>query len=170
MKYLISLDRDSKKLYFAVKERYGEKLEDRELFINDIVSRLKEPLSKFENIIIPESSNDFIYKVANKLGKNVILVKKTTKDDILKIVETLSFQKSEKESHLDRIIKMNGSFRIKEMKANQRKRYEEFLFEKTDVPENSVILDDSCFSGTTFRALEYATKCKKFFAIFSFNI
>lgn len=131
--------------------------------------KLKGPLSDFENIIIPESSNTFIKEVADGLGKNLILVKKTTKEDILKIIETLNFQKSEKESHLSKINEMNGSFKIKEMKANQRKRYEEFLFEKVNVPENSVILDDSCFSGTTFRALEYATQCKNCFAIFSFD-
>lgn len=132
--------------------------------------KLKGPLSDFENIIIPESSNTFIKEVADGLGKNLILVKKTTKEDILKIIETLNFQKSEKESHLAKINEMNGSFKIKEMKANQRKRYEEFLFEKVNIPENSVILDDSCFSGTTFRALMHATQCKNCFAIFSFDV
>lgn len=168
MNHLITLDKDSKRTYFAVKERYGEQLADRTAFISEVTARLKAPLLAFDTIVIPESSNDFIFRVASGLEKPVIVVYKSTKEQILEKVDTLPLQKMEKESHLKRINEMKNGFIIRDMKANQRVLYESFLFQRTTVPENSVLLDDSCFSGTTFRALEKATSCKNCFAIFSF--
>lgn len=168
--YLYDLkSKENMRLYYACKERFGETLPDREAFISQVTNELKEKLSGFSTIVIPQSSNDFIFRIASGLKKHLIIVKKNSIEKIIEEIPSLKLQKKEKDSHFERITQMQGSFKINALKANQRKKYQYILFEKIEVPEKetSIILDDSCFSGTTKEALSQATGVSNFMFIFS---
>lgn len=168
--YLFNLNsRENMRLYYACKERFGESLQNREEFIAEITKKIKNLIDNKTTILIPESSNDFIFKIASGLDKEIIIVKKNSKENIMEKIDNLNLQKKEKESHLQRILQMKGSFKINSLKANQRIKYQHLLFEKIEIknPETSIILDDSCFSGTTKNALVESTGVNDFFFIFS---
>lgn len=167
--YLYSLhSRESMRLYYAVKERFGEKLPDRKSFIQQVVESITPHFEKYETIIIPESSNTFIQEVAKGLNKKIVVVKKNNKESILKYIESLALQKKEKQAHIERLSEMKTSVKINELKANQRRKYTSILFEKTFIinTDTAIILDDSCFSETTKKALIESTNVKNAFFIF----
>lgn len=148
------------RLYYAVKERFGEHLNNRNDFIKKISEEVKEiVIGKFLHIIIPESSNNFIEDVVKETKIPYTIIKKNDKEYIINNIGTLKLQKKEKEAHLERICDMRNGFQINKLKANQRKKYTKLLFQKTVIesPENCIILDDSCFSSTTYNSLSYAT-------------
>ena len=168
--YLFDLNtREGMRLYYACKERFGESLENRSEFILKIINEIKENFKTKKTVLIPESSNDFIEKIASGLGKEVIIIRKNSKEKILENIDSLNLQKKEKNSHLQRISEMKGAFKINSLKANPRRKYQNLLFEKVEIidPNTSIILDDSCFSGTTKNALIEATGVSDFFFIFS---
>lgn len=167
--YLYDLkSREGMHLYYSVKERHGHFLEDRELFIQNTANLLKEEIEKYDFIVYPESSNLFLETLVAFFNIPSIKVYKNSIENILEKVDTLNLQKSEKESHLERIGNMNQSFKINSLKATQRRKYKELLFQETTIPEgNGVILDDSHFSGTTFDALIAVTGVKDCIAIFA---
>lgn len=87
---------------------------------------------------------------------------------ILDITNNMKLQKMEKNSHMERIKNMGETFKINALKATQRNKYIPYLFKPATIPEGKgIIIDDSLFSGTTFRALENITGIKDYFAIFS---
>lgn len=159
--------RDGMHLYYAVKERFGRKLDNREQFIKDTADKLKPLLIGYSNIVIPESSNDFIEEVIKNTGIRYVVIKKNSIDTIKNHVNSMNLQKKERETHLHRIEEMGSTFKINALKANQRKKYMNILFEKQDVKDNSIIVDDSFFSGTTLTALELVTGCEDGICIFS---
>lgn len=62
---------------------------------------------------------------------------------------------------------MGSTFKINMLKATQRNKYIEHLFKRTVVKQNSIIIDDSNFSGSTRDALMYCTKIQCYIPIFS---
>lgn len=100
-----------------------------------------------------------------------VMTIKAYKNDIetlFNITNSMKLQKMEKHSHLERIKNMGETFKINALKATQRSKYEPYLFKPIDIPKGKgIIMDDSLFSGTTFRALENITGIKNWFAIFS---
>lgn len=159
--------RDGMHLYYAVKERFGRKLDNREEFIKDTANALKLLIEGYSNVVIPESSNDFLERVIENTGINYVVIKKNSIDIIKKHVDLMNLQKKERETHFQRISEMGDTFKINALKANQRRKYMNILFEKQDIKDNSIIVDDSFFSGTTLTALELVTGCKEGICIFS---
>lgn len=63
---------------------------------------------------------------------------------------------------------MKDVFQINKMKATQRTKYESIIFEDVNLPEGKgLLIDDSYFSGTTYRSLIEKTGEIDFLAIFS---
>lgn len=167
--YLYSLKtREAMHLYYGVKSKHGHSLENREQFISETATSLADFVKHFDFVVYPESSNSFIAEIVNLLGLPSVQVSKNDMASIVEQIDSLKLQKSEKASHLERIYSMTDSFKINAMKATQRRKYEHLLFQKTNVPEGvGLIIDDSHFSGTTFRGLTHATGVNQYLAIFS---
>lgn len=169
--YIIDLkSKESMQLYYATKHRFDYNLTNRELFYNDLVWTLKEKISEFDFIVIPESSSDFIKNIAEMLNKTIYILKKNDKQYIEQQLHTLNLQKAELKSHQERISEMGNSFKINMLKANQRRKYKELLFNKiNNIPLNKkgVILDDSYFSGITIESMKSISNIEDVITIFS---
>lgn len=160
--------RENMLLYFSLKEKYGYSLGDkRDTMIHTISCALEPYVEKKSTIIIPESSSDFVLKVVQRLGKEVRIAKKHDIQYFKDLAPTLGLQKAELRSHLERMEEMGSTFKINMLKATQRNKYIEHLFERTVVKQNSIIIDDSNFSGSTRDALMYCTKIQCYIPIFS---
>lgn len=156
--------------YHKAKERFGQTIENRDEFIKNISFTIKKYLNDndYDFIIYPESSSDFIEKIVNLTGIPSIKVYKNDIDVILNITNSMKLQKMERWSHIERIKNMGKTFKINALKATQRNKYEPYLFKPVSIPDGKgIIIDDSLFSGTTFRALEKVSGIKNWFAIFS---
>lgn len=169
--YIIDLkSKESMQLYYATKNRFDYSLKNRDCFYNDLVSTLKKSVKEFDFVVIPESSKDFIKDIAEQLNKKVYILHKNNKKYIEQQLHTLHLQKAELQSHKDRILEMGDSFKINMLKANQRRKYKELLFNKVnDIPVNQkgIILDDSYFSGITIESMRSITNIKDVITIFS---
>lgn len=169
--YIIDLkSKENMRLYYASKNKFGEELADRDLFIKDISDKLNKKLSGlYDHVLIPESSSDFIESIVKKTGIPYTIVHKNPMNFIIANIDKLNLQNKEKKSHLERIMEMEGIFKIHKLKANQRRKYTGLLFEKidTDKDKNYVIVDDSYFSGTTYDSLKIATNIEDVVFIFS---
>ena len=62
-KYLIVLKTlEGMHLYYAMKERFDYRVENRDQTIIDIAESIQEYVKNFDTIIIPQSSSDFLQK------------------------------------------------------------------------------------------------------------
>lgn len=144
---------------------------DQKAFTSEISDILSKHIifSGYDYVIYPESSSAFLEEVLSqcKIEKHKIL--KNKKEEIVAKIDMLKLQKKEKQSHLKHIAEMDETFKIRMLKLNQRKRYYPYLFKNESVvlKGKGFILDDSCFSGTTFDALEFLYGKHDLFAIFA---
>lgn len=140
-------------------------------FISEISDIVADHIasSGYDYVICPESSTDFLDTILSQCDVKVYRVPKNTKEDIVAKIDTLKLQKREKQSHLEHIAEMDNVFKMRGLKLNQRKKYYQHLFKnKTlDLKGKGLIMDDSCFSGTTFDALEFLYGKHDLFAVFA---
>lgn len=167
--YLIDLkSKEAMNTYYGCKQRHGKTLDDRDAFIHQVSEGIRSFTAAFDFIVYPESSSDFIRRVVEEQRKPYVIVRKNDVLHLLSLVEGMNLQKAERASHISRIQEMGGAFKINSLKATQRDKYEPHLFEATAMPEGrGLIVDDSCFSGTTLRALRAATGVHDYLAIFA---
>lgn len=160
--------KESMHLYYGLKNRFEYVVEDRTGTIKAIADAIRHLVMTYDFIVYPESSSSFLEDVLAHLKIDRHKVSKTSMDDIIKYAGTLNLQKKESESHHERFQLMNGTFKINQMKSTQRKKYEDVIFNKVNLPVGKgLIVDDSHFSGTTYRALVTVTGIHDFLAIFS---
>lgn len=159
--------RENMILYFSLKNKKGYSLENRDEIIKIISDELQEYVKDFDCVIIPESSSDFLELVIKNLNKPYIKLCKNNIEYFKHLAPTLGLQKIELRSHLQRMDDMGETFKINMLKANQRVHYMKHLFKQTYVPRNSVLIDDSNFSGTTFEAMRYSTGIQNYLPLFS---
>lgn len=169
MSYLVDLkSRDGMHLYYGCKLRHGKVLSDRNAFIGYVTNEIKAFVAQFDFVVYPESSSDFLARVVSELGKPAVVVMKNGPEYMLSLHDGMNLQKGERASHVSRISEMGNAFKINALKASQRDKYEPHLFMSTQVPVGrGLIIDDSCFSGTTLRAMRLASGVQDFLAIFS---
>jgi hypothetical protein len=167
--YLIDLkSKENMIFYHSLKGRFDYKIQNKDVVEQDIYEKIKDFVLQYDYIVYPESSSNFIENIVNKFNINKFKVKKRKIEDVISYCETLNLQKKEKESHLEKITSMGSVFKINKMKANQRLKYEKVIFENITLPEGKgLILDDSLFSGTTYRGLISVAGKLDFLAIFS---
>lgn len=158
-------------MYYALKKRQGYDLPDKNAFISEVSDIVSKHIasSGYDYVICPESSTDFLNVILSQCNVQVHWVPKNTKDDIVSKIDTLKLQKREKQSHLEHIAEMDETFKMRGLKLNQRKKYYQYLFKNKhlDLKGKGVIVDDSCFSGTTFKALEFLYGKHDLLAIFA---
>lgn len=163
--------------YFKFKEKYEYKftLEELNNFLEEISKKILKANNnnKYNTVFIPETENKNLIKLAKMLTDNVVIIYKKNKEEVIKELEKQNFQKKEKESLLKSLEKMKV-IKMAEIKGNQRKRFIDILFnevEKNTKFENSLLLDDSAFSGFTYKALKNKIpKVTKEIVIFSKEI
>lgn len=168
-KYLIDLKNvEGMHLYYSMKERFEYRVENRDNTIFEIAQSIQDYVNTFQTILIPQSSSDFLQKLLVALNKEYITIQKTPIPQVIEFTETLNLQKKERLSHLERIESMGDYFKINLMKATQRVKYEPILFQNIEnLPSSGLIIDDSCFSGTTYRALKHIAPNYQYLAIFA---
>lgn len=168
-KYLIDLKTiEGMHLYYSMKERFEYRVDNRDEIIAEMAHSIQAYVNTFDSIIIPQSSSDFLSKLLQFLDKPYITIQKTSIQDVIEFTNSLNLQKKEKLSHLERIHTMGDNFKINLMKATQRVKYEPILFKNVEnLPTKGLIIDDSCFSGTTYRALKNIAPNYQYLAIFA---
>lgn len=157
-------------LYYSLKNKHNYSLLNREQIISSISDKIYEIAEIYDHIFIPESSSDFLEKVVLNLKKPYTTVEKNHKEYIKSVMVDFKLQKSERSSHIREIDSMGNSFKINELKANHRKYYIPHLFKQYKQIKNSIIIDDSNFSGCTRQALINSTGTSNYIAIFSKEI
>lgn len=161
-------------LYYAVKNRFEHSIcaEQKELLIHQLANAISKFCNdnKYDNIVIPESSQPFIESIVNKTGIPYFVLEKNTKEYILSQIDTLSLQKKEKENHIMRINGMGESFKINHLKSNQRRKYFDLIFkniQNDNINKKSLIIDDSYFSGITIIAIKKIFPVRNHLSIFA---
>lgn len=167
--YLIDLkNKESMHLYYGLKGRFEYKVDNRSDVIASIQKSIEEIVNGYDYIVYPESSSSFLSEVVKGFDKPTVLVKKRSIESVMSFFDTLPLQKKERESHLERLKSMGPTFKINLMKSTQRVKYEQVIFESVVLPEGKgLVIDDSHFSGTTYRGLMATTGNLDFLAIFS---
>lgn len=155
-------------LYYGIKERFEYRLDDREQVISDIARFIKKFTFGYDNIYIPQSSSDFLIKLMENLGVKFEIIYKNKIENVIAFQETLPLQKKERKAHQERFKEMGEFFKINLMKANQRRYYHSVIFDKIPFkPGKNLVIDDSCFSGTTFKGIKEQLSEFDFISIFS---
>lgn len=169
IKYIIDLkEKENLRKYYALKDRFEEKIDNREDFIKSISKQIEILTMGYDYIIIPESSSSFVEDVVKLTNKKYTILKKNSKDYLFEIMVNMNLQRKERESHIERFKDMGDLFKINKLKANQRKRYINYLFENLHLDNKKLIfIDDSCFTGTTFEAVKKSTNIEDAIFIFS---
>ena len=157
--------RENMILYFSLKNKHGYSLENRDEVLGTIACEID--VSNYDCIIIPESTSDFLEQICIRLKKKYIVLEKNDIEYFKELAKTLGLQRAELKSHIDRMDEMGDNFRINLLKAQQRKRYIPYLFKTISAPPNSVLLDDSNFTGCTREAMRYSTGVYNYIPIFS---
>lgn len=167
--YLIDLkSRESMHLYYGLKNRFEYTVDDRDRVIKGIADDIRDFVQQYDFVVYPESSSSFISDVLAQIDIPTYQVVKNSIENVRVFSSTLNLQKKERESHEERFAMMGPKFKINQMKSTQRVKYENVIFDKIDLPEGKgLIVDDSHFSGTTYRALVSVTGIDEFLAIFS---
>jgi hypothetical protein len=167
--HLIDLkSREAMHLYYGLKNRFEYTVENREEVVKTIADDIRDFVLQYDFVVYPESSASFISDVLYKIDIPTYQVVKNSIENVRVFSNTLNLQKKERESHEERFALMGPKFKINQMKSTQRVKYEAVIFDKLDLPKGrGLIVDDSHFSGTTYRALATVTGITDFLAIFS---
>jgi len=167
--YLIDLkSREAMHLYYGLKNRFEYTVEDRDGVIKSIADDIRDFVQQYDFVVYPESSASFISDVLSQIGIPTYQVVKNSIENVRAFSSTLNLQKKERESHEERFALMGPKFKINQMKSTQRVKYENVIFDTITLPAGrGLIVDDSHFSGTTYRALVSVTGIREFLSIFS---
>lgn len=159
--------------YYGVKERFEYRLDDRNLFTHQLADTIRSFVQGYDNIYIPQSSSNFLTLLMDSLNTSYTVIPKNNLDNVYLFSESLPLQKKERIAHLQRLDEMKQSgdvFKINLMKANQRRYYHPVIFDKVEnKPGRNLVIDDSCFSGTTLEGIKSVLPDFDFLAIFSKN-
>lgn len=159
-------------LYFSLKHRsYASMLSEDEYngIVDKIISDLDlDYFKKFNLILIPRSSSNFIEDIVKKTGIDYKIIEKNPKKYFLDNLKVIGFSKQEFESQVNRINKMGHDFQLNKIKSNQRVKYTPYLFKKIDLDKDLKILfmDDSSFTGATEEAVRTIFNISDSFFIF----
>lgn len=170
-------DFENEELYYCIKEKnnYSFGYTDDELIahIYEPIIEIAHPLlCRYSNIVMPESSHDFlsrVFGVYRTVGMNVHILKKNSKEYISKkVLEENRFSREELESHNKRFEKMGDTFKINKIKANKRHLYEKHMFKtpNMDFGKDTIIIDDFVSTGSTIRGLKHIVGDLDVFAVF----
>lgn len=155
--------REKQEEYFKMKNKYEHAFskEEKTAFQQKVLQDLEqfEDWKNAKLIFLPETGNTCLIEIAQQSGKEIVYIKKQTKETIKNSLDKQAMMKAEREKLYLAIDSMN-TVKMAGVAGNQRKRLVEVLFEDIVLtPEqeeySKVFLDDSIFSGYTFLAAQY---------------
>lgn len=170
--YLFETDKESIKTYYKMKCKnnlfFSE--EERDSFIKKVNEQLTFFLKEkeFDYILIPETKNECFKEIVKILNYQTVILKKRSKEAILSSLENQKMMKAERKKLIDNIIGMED-IKIGLIAANQRERVANVLFEDIEeIKDKRVLfLDDSVFTGSTFKAMMSKFNIKESIVLFS---
>ena len=143
-------------IYFALKNKHGYVLTNRDEFEAHLQEQIKTLSMQFDKLVIPESRHSFLTNICSHI-ENVLVLRKNSKEHICeKFLQSQKWSKDEIKSAQSQWRDMPGGFEINKIKSNKRQFYEPFLFEKKRVEGRVLLLDDFKRSGSTMRAMTNA--------------
>lgn len=172
VKYFYEIDREVIKLYYKMKNKNGFSFTDEEknIFEKHILISLKQNIDfgDYDLVLYPETQNKCFKNIINSIELPSISLKKNTKQKVLEKLKEQKMMKTERIKLVENINQMDD-IKIGLIAANQRKRIAEILFEiSDDLKDKKIIfLDDSIFTGNTFKIINKIFKPKKSFVLFS---
>lgn len=154
--------KNKQNLFFTDKEK--------SLFIENVVKEFKEnyDFNEYDTILIPETQNDCFKEIVKQLNKKIVIFTKASKEEVLFQLESHSMMKAERKKLKDSIESMND-IKIGLIAANQRVRVANLLFKvQEDLTDKRVLfMDDSIFTGSTFKAITKLVNIKEACVLFS---
>lgn len=148
---------DNVNLYFALKNKHGRLVDDPTPFYHTVERYILENFRDVDTIVYPESSKALNQTIAGMFGGLAFEFKKSKKTTIISKAQELKWNKLEWQSQLSRFEEMGEDFQINKIKPNQRHKYEDFIFDNTNMEhlkgQSVLLLDDSLFSGSTVRSM-----------------
>ena len=156
--YLFETDKESIKTYYKMKCKNNLFFTEEEKvnFISTVNEQLKNFLEQkeFDCILIPETKNECFKEIVKNLNYQTVMIRKRSKEEILTNLESQKMMKAERKKLVDNIMQMED-VKIGLVAANQRERVANVLFEDIEsIKDKKVLfLDDSVFTGSTFKAI-----------------
>lgn len=145
-------------LYKKMKQKYGFSFsEDEEkAFMQLVLAELESnPIwQEAHHLIVPQTGNQFLLHLLDKVNKNIHVLKKKSKADIFQALEGQDMMKAERIKLYQTLDDMK-EIKMALIAGNQRKRFIGLLFDKLEVDvTEGLFFDDSVFSGYTFLAAQ----------------
>lgn len=172
IKYFFETDKQSIKKYYQMKNKQGLSFtpEEKLLFVEQVVSGIKENynLNNYDLILIPETNNECFKEIIQQLNIKAVMFNKNSKEKILMDLAQQKMRKAERKKLVDSIECMND-VKIGLIAANQRMRVANLLFNiQEDLTAKKVLfMDDSIFTGSTFKAISELVKIEQACVLFS---
>ena len=152
------------------KLHYSFNEEERTLFVDNALKQIKEHynLQEFDVVLIPDTKNVCFKQLVEKLNMPIVVLNKNSKEYVLEQLAQQKMMKDERKKLVDCINGMQD-IKIGLISANQRMRVAQLLFNVTSNLEGKKVLfmDDSVFTGSTFKAINQVVKIDQAFVLFS---
>lgn len=153
--YFFEVDKESINTYYKFKNKNNLCFsnEEEELFLNKMKNLLVENIDfqNFDLILIPETKNKTFLKLVNGLGKELIIAKKRTVQEVLELLSLEKLQKLERKK-LETVLSSMEEVQLAKIAGNQRIRIGKLLFDIPNVENKKVLLlDDAIFTGGIYK-------------------
>lgn len=139
-------------------------------FITKVIQIIKEhyQLESYDVLLIPDTKNECFKEIVSQLNMPTVVLRKNTKEQIMAQLETQKMMKAERKKLVDNLNQMED-IKIGLVAANQRMRIANLLFNiKEDLKSKKVLfMDDSVFTGSTFKAISQIVNIQEAFVLFS---
>lgn len=152
------------------KLHYSFNEEEKALFIETVLQQIHAnyDINSYDVVLMPDTKNECFKQIAEKLNIPKVVFKKNNKEYVLEKLAEQKMMKDERKKLFDNINAMED-VKIGLVAANQRMRVAKLLFNINTNLEGKKILfiDDSVFTGSTFKAISEVVNIKEAFVLFS---
>lgn len=152
------------------KLHYSFNEEEKALFVENVLHQIKNhyDLDNYDVLLIPDTQNDCFKQIVEKLNMPIVVFKKNSKEFVLAKLAEQKMMKDERKKLVDNINDMQD-IKIGLISANQRMRVAQLLFNVNGNLSGKKVLfmDDSIFTGSTFKAINQVVKVSEAFVLFS---
>lgn len=148
-------DRAQLERYFKMKRKHGFCFDaaERSAFMEECVGLIQAAAPCFDVAALPETSNAFLVELASRVGGSCSTLKKRSVESLLRELDGQRMMRAEREKLYAAMGQMKD-FKINLVAGNQRRRFEDILFEPVEglAGRRVLLLDDAVFGGSTQRA------------------
>lgn len=144
--------------------------EEKSHFVREVIQKIKEhyQLENYDALLIPDTKNECFKDIVAQLNLPTVVLKKNTKEQVMEQLEKQKMMKAERKKLVDNLQQMED-IKIGLVAANQRMRIANLLFNiQEDLTDKKVLfMDDSIFTGSTFKAISQTVNIQEAFVLFS---